>query len=106
MNGAAEGRNGSFSTGAMETKYPSIDYGYPSVNHAYPTVSHQPLARFQPTSVFDETQVRGSANGLGTQDYDRKRVGGGFAPSANGASSQTYDKRLWIDKNPYRTLGG
>ncbi|MFJ6508636.1 hypothetical protein [Streptomyces sp. NPDC091879] len=76
----------------METKYPSA----------------QPVhtQRFTPTSVFDETQVRGSANGLGSQDYDRKRIGGGFAPSANGASSQTYDKRLWIDKNPYRTLGG
>lgn len=92
MNGVSDGRNGSFSTGAMETKYPSA----------------QPVhtQRFTPTSVFDETQVRGSANGLGSQDYDRKRIGGGFAPSANGASSQTYDKRLWIDKNPYRTLGG
>jgi hypothetical protein len=92
MNGVSDGRNGSFSTGAMETKYPSA----------------QPVhtQRFTPTSVFDETQVRGSANGLGSQDYDRKRIGGGYAPSANGASSQTYDKRLWIDKNPYRTLGG
>jgi hypothetical protein len=76
----------------METKYPSA----------------QPVhtQRFTPTSVFDETQVRGSANGLGSEDYDRKRIGGGYAPSANGASAQTYDKRLWIDKNPYRTLGG
>jgi hypothetical protein len=89
MNGVADGRNGSFSTGAMETKYPSA----------------QPQ-KFTPTSVFDESQVRGSANGLGSDDYERKRVVGGFAPSLNGASSQTYDKRLWIDKNPYRTLGG
>jgi hypothetical protein len=76
----------------METKYPSA----------------QPVhtQRFTPTSVFDETQVRGSANGLGSEDYDRKRIGGGYAPSANGASSKTYDKRMWIDKNPYRTLGG
>ncbi|MFE2101603.1 hypothetical protein [Streptomyces sp. NPDC059468] len=93
MNGVAEeGRNGAFSTGAMETKFPSINL--------------QPVARFQPTSVFDETQVRGSANGLGSEDYDRKRIGGGFAPSNNGASKGTYDKRLWIDKNPYRTIGG
>lgn len=92
MNGVSDGRNGSFSTGAMETKYPS----------AQP----QSIARFTPTSVFDETTVRGSANGLGSQDYDRKRVGGGFAPSANGTSSNTYEKRMWIDKNPYRTIGG
>ncbi|MER5754336.1 hypothetical protein [Streptomyces sp. NPDC002088] len=92
MNGVPGGRNGSFSTGAIETKYPSV----------------QPVhtQRFTPTSVFDETHVRGSDNGLGTGDYERKRVGGGFAPSMNGASSQTYDKRLWIDKNPYRTIGG
>jgi hypothetical protein len=92
MNGVSDGRNGSFSTGAMETKFPSA----------------QPMQtqRFTPTSVFDETQVRGSSNGLGSEDYDRKRIGGGFAPSGNGASAQTYDKRLWIDKNPYRTIGG
>jgi hypothetical protein len=92
MNGVSDGRNGSFSTGAMETKFPSA----------------QPIRtqRFTPTSVFDEKQVRGSSNGLGSEDYDRKRIGGGFAPSLNGASSRTYDSRLWIDKNPYRTLGG
>jgi hypothetical protein len=93
MNGVSGGRNGSFSTGAFETKYPSA----------------QPVhtQRFTPTSVFDETQVRGSNNGLSSDDYERKRVGGGgFAPSMNGASSGTYDKRLWIDKNPYRTIGG
>jgi hypothetical protein len=76
----------------METKYPSVNL--------------QPVARFQPTSVFDETQVRGSSNGLSSNDYERKRIGGGFTPSPNGASSGTYDKRLWIDKNPYRTIGG
>jgi hypothetical protein len=76
----------------METKYPSA----------------QPIRtqRFTPTSVFDETQVRGSSNGLSGNDYDRRRIGGGSAPSPNGSSSQTYDKRLWIDKNPYRTIGG
>jgi hypothetical protein len=92
MNGEADGRSSSFSTGALETKYPSINI--------------QPVARFQPTSVFDDTQVRGSSNGLSSNDYERKRVGGGFAPSMNGASSGTYDRRLWIDKNPYRTIGG
>jgi hypothetical protein len=92
MNGVADGRSESFSTGALETKYPSIN--------------HQPVARFQPLSVFDETTVRGSSNGLSSGDYERKRVGGGFAPSMNGASTGTYDKRLWIDKNPYRTIGG
>lgn len=92
MNGVAGGRNGSFSTGAMETKYPSVNL--------------QPVSRFQPTSVFDETQVRGSSNGLSSNDYERKRIGGGYTPSPNGASSGTYDKRLWIDKNPYRTIGG
>lgn len=92
MNGVSDGRNGSFSTGAMETKYPSA----------------QPVhtQRFTATSVFDETQVRGSSNGLSNGDYDRRRIGGGSAPTPNGSSSQTYDKRLWIDKNPYRTLGG
>jgi hypothetical protein len=92
MNGVTDGRNGSFSTGAMETKYPS-------------TLPIRPQ-RFTPTSVFDETQVRGSSNGLSGNDYDRRRIGGGSAPSPNGSSSQTYDKRLWIDKNPYRTIGG
>ncbi|MFE4681582.1 hypothetical protein ACFRNJ_12190 [Streptomyces sp. NPDC056721] len=92
MNGVSDGRSSSFSTGAFETKYPTV----------------QPIRtkRFTPTSVFDETQVRGSSNGLGSDDYDRRRIGGGTAPSLNGASSQTYDSRLWIDKNPYRTLGG
>jgi hypothetical protein len=72
----------------METKYPTMQ-------------SH-----FTPTSVFDETQVRGSSNGLSSEDYDRRRIGGGSAPSPNGSSSGTYNQRLWIDKNPYRTIGG
>ncbi len=95
MNGEAPKpitRANAFTTGAMETKYPSLNL--------------QPVPSFQPTSVFDETQVRGSSNGLSSGDYERKRIGGGFAPSMNGASSGTYDQRLWIDKNPYRTIGG
>ena len=93
MNGVAtDGRNGSFSTGALETKNPSLQ-----------PVQTQPFAA---NSVFDQSQVRGTSNGLSGQDYDRKRIGGGMAPSANGSSSQTYDQRQWIDKNPYRTIGG
>jgi hypothetical protein len=75
----------------METKYPSAPV--------------QPVS-FGATSVFDQAQVRGSSNGLSTGDYDRRRIGGGTAPTPNGASSQTYDQRQWIDKNPYRTIGG
>jgi hypothetical protein len=92
MNGDTSGRSADFSTGAMETKYPS----------------DQPVAPrpFAPTSVFDQTQVLGSSNGLSSDDYGRKRLGGGAAPSKNGASSTTYDSRLWIDKNPARTIGG
>lgn len=91
MDGVATGRTGSFSTGVTETKNPSLR-----------PVQFQ---NFQSNSVFDQSQVRGSSNGLSTQDYDRRRVGGGMAPSPNGASSTTYDQRQWIDKNPYRTIG-
>lgn len=90
MNGIADGRGGSFTTGAFETKYPT---------------AMKPRT-FTPTSVFDETQVRGSSNGLSTDDYERRRIGGGATPTPNGSSNETYGKRLWIDKNPYRTLGG
>jgi hypothetical protein len=91
MNGIADGRSGSFSTGTLDTKRPARPI--------------RPRA-FTPTSVFDETQVRGSSNGLSTDDYERRRLGGGSAPTPNGSSNSTYGKRQWIDKNPYRTLGG
>lgn len=118
MNGVATGRTGSFSTGAMETKFPTYQ---PTQVALAPKPSgpqpqqHSPLLQgmaqgsqfrtFSPNSVFDGASVRGSSNGLSGEDYDRKRLGGGMAPSDNGASQATYEQRMWIDKNPARTLG-
>lgn len=89
MNGEFGGRSESFSTGATETKYPTV----------------QPTP-FRPSSVFDESAVHGSTNGLSSSDFNLRRIGGSGMPSVNGASSATYNQRLWLDKNPYRSLSG
>lgn len=118
MIGTANGRVGSFSAGATETKFPAYQPTLAALTPPPSGPQPQPVSpllqshlqptqfkAFTPNSVFDQSQVRGSSNGLSGQDYDRVRLGGGMAPSANGASSQTYEQRQWIDKNPARLIG-
>lgn len=81
-----EGRTASFSTGAFETKFPSLQVGAGRYG-------------FQPHSVLDPILK----SGIGMSENDRQRllINGDLLPSANGRSQSTAEKRAWLD-SPYK----
>jgi hypothetical protein len=83
---AGEGRNGSFTNGAMTS----------TANYAM----QNPGAGYHPTSALDSLP---SGNGLSAPDRSRMLLGGSMMPSPNGVASDTYAARSWIT-TPTRTV--
>lgn len=86
MDDETQGRISSFSTGARETKFPSLQVGAGRYG-------------FQPHSVLDP--ILKSGNGLSLPDRQRLLINGDLLPSANGRSAATAEKRAWLD-SPYK----